>query len=116
MDDKIFVYQKPTCSKCRATVSLLEQSGQEFEAIDYYRERLTVDDLRELLGKLGMSARDILRGDEPAARSLENASNDEVLRAMAHDPDLIQRPIVVRGNRAELCRPPENVRALFESM
>jgi arsenate reductase len=113
LSEKILIYQKPTCSKCRATLSLLEESGQEFEAIDYYRERLTMDALRGLLEKLEMSARDILRKDEPSARALEGASDDEILAAMVEHPDLIQRPIAIRGNKAKLCRPPENVRALL---
>lgn len=114
MNDKIVIYQKPTCSKCRAALSLLNDSGVEFESINYYDVPLTADRLRELIQKLDMPVRDILRSDEPAARILSAASDDEIIKAMVENPDLIQRPIVVRGNKAKLCRPPENVLELLK--
>lgn len=114
MSDKIIIYQKPTCSKCRETLSLLKDSGEEFESINYYETPLTVDKLRELMQKLNMSVHDIMRKDEPTARNLSAASDDEIIKAMVDNPDLIQRPIVVRGNKAELCRPPENVLDLLK--
>ena len=114
MSDKIIIYQKPTCSKCRATLSLLKDSGAEFESINYYEAPLTVDKLRELIQKLNMSAFDVLRKNEPSARNLSAASDDEIIKAMVENPDLIQRPIVVRGSKAKLCRPPENVLDLLK--
>jgi len=114
MNDKIIIYQKPTCSKCRATLSLLKDSGKEFESINYYETPLTADKLREVVRKLNMTVRDILRKDEPLARTLDAVSDDELINAMVKNPDLIQRPIVVRGSKAKLCRPPENVMALLE--
>lgn len=113
MSDKIVIYQKPTCSKCRATLSLLNESGREFDAVNYYEMPLTAEKLRELIRKLNLPVRAVLRSDEPAAHGLESASDDEIIRAMVTNPDLIQRPIVVRGNEAKLCRPPENVLALL---
>lgn len=109
MTDKIVVYQKPTCSKCRATISLLNESGEEFESIDYYETPITVDELRELIKKLNLPVRDILRKHEPAAQYLSALSDDDIIKAMVENPDLIQRPIVVRGGKAKLCRPPEAV-------
>lgn len=114
MSDKIIIYQKPTCSKCRATLSLLKDSGEEFESVNYYEAPLTTDKLRELIQKLNMSVHDVLRKDEPSARNLSTASDDEIIKAMVEDPDLIQRPIVVRGDKAKLCRPPENVLDLLK--
>ncbi len=113
MADKIVIYQKPTCSKCRAALSLLKESGEEFESINYYETPLTVGELRELIQKLNLPVRDILRKDEPAAYNLSAASDDEIIKAMVENPDLIQRPIVVSGNRAKLCRPPETVMGLL---
>lgn len=114
MSDKIVIYQKPTCSKCRVALSLLNDSGEEFESINYYEVPLTADKLQELIQKLDIPVRDILRKDEPSARSLSTASDDEIIKAMVENPDLIQRPIVVRGNKAKLCRPPENVLELLK--
>jgi arsenate reductase len=117
MSDKIIIYQKPTCSKCKATISILKDSNEEFENINYYEVPLTSNQLRELRDKLGLSVRDMLRSDEKLARSLHladrNLSDDELIDLMVENPDLIQRPIVVRGNRAVLCRPPENVMKLL---
>jgi arsenate reductase len=117
MADRITIYQKPTCSKCRATLNLLRESGKEFDSVNYYETPLTAGQLRELLDKLALPARAILRVDEPLARSLQleerQVSDDELIRIMVENPDLIQRPIVVRGDDAVLCRPPENVMKLL---
>ena len=117
MHEKIVIYQKPTCSKCRAALALLRDSGHEFDTIDYYESPLSEESLRELIDKLGIPVRDVLRGDEPLARDLKLAqrqfSDEELIRIMVENPDLIQRPIVVRGDEAVLCRPPENVMKLL---
>ncbi|MBA4142081.1 MAG: arsenate reductase family protein [Nitrosospira sp.] len=117
MNNRIVVYQKPACSKCRATLALLKDRGAEFDAINYYEVPLTADGLRELIEKLGVPVSDVLRMDEPVARDLKLAkrlaerqlTDDELIRIMVENPDLIQRPIVVRGDEAVLCRPPEKV-------
>lgn len=117
MSDKIIIYQKPTCSKCRATLSILKDSKEEFESINYYEVPLTSNQLRELHEKLGLSVRDMLRSEEQLVHSLNLAgrqlSDDELIDIMVENPDLIQRPIVVRGDKAVLCRPPENVMKLL---
>lgn len=115
MGDKIAIYQKPTCSKCREALSILKESGREFDSINYYDDRLTVEVLRELVCKLGISVRDLLRADEPLARGTESVDDDELLRLMAENPDLIQRPIVVRGDSAVLGRPPERIKKLLDN-
>ncbi len=117
MSEKITVYQKPTCSKCRATLKLLNERGADFEAINYYEVPLTAGQLRELLKKLGISARELLRRDEPIAQELGIGKKDfpeeELIELMVKHPDLIQRPIVVRGEKAVLGRPVEKVNALL---
>ncbi|HTJ55048.1 MAG TPA: ArsC/Spx/MgsR family protein, partial [Nitrosospira sp.] len=96
---------------------LLKDSGEEFDAINYYETPLTAERLRELIGKLEIPARALLRSDEPLFRTLKLAerqlSDDELIGIMVENPDLIQRPIVVRGDQAVLCRPPENVTKLL---
>jgi arsenate reductase len=117
MTDKIKVYQKPTCSKCRTTLGLLRDRGVEFEAVNYYETPLGDAELRELIAKLGISPRELMRKDEQIYRDLQigkrELSDDELIRLMVENPDLIQRPIVVRGQRAVLGRPPENVEQLL---
>ena len=117
MSNKIKVYQKPTCSKCRATIGILKDKGADFELINYYENPLNVDELRRLVSKLGIAPRDLLRKGEQVYRDLGLAKrdlpDDELIRLMVENPDLIQRPIVVSGNKAVLGRPPENVDELL---
>jgi arsenate reductase (glutaredoxin) len=117
MKKKLTLYQKPTCSKCRETLRLLKERGMEFEAINYYETPISEADLRVLLKKLGLTAREILRKDEAVAKQLgigkKSFSDEELIALMAKHPDLIQRPIVVRGDQAVLGRPLENVEKLL---
>jgi len=117
MTEKIKVYQKPTCSKCRTTLGLLKERGADFESINYYEKPLTVEELRKLIAKLGIAPRELLRKSEQVYRDLGLAKreldDDELIRLMVENPDLIQRPIVVKGNKAVLGRPPENVEDLL---
>jgi arsenate reductase len=117
MTDKIKVYQKPTCSKCRTTLGLLRDRGVDFEEVNYYETPLGETELRDLIDKLGISPRELMRKDEQIYRELQigkrDLSDEELIRLMIENPDLIQRPIVVRGQRAVLGRPPENVEQLL---
>ena len=96
---------------------LLRESGVDFEKVNYYVEPLTKKKLRELLGKMNISARELLRTSEQVYRDLGLAQkqlpDDELIDLMIQNPDLIQRPIVERGKRAVLGRPVENVKALL---
>ena len=96
---------------------LLKERGADFEVINYFETPLTEADLRALLRKLGLRARDILRKDEPVAKELgigkKDFSDKKLIALMAKHPDLIQRPIVVQGSQAVLGRPPENVEKLL---
>jgi arsenate reductase (glutaredoxin) len=117
MKDKITVYEKPTCTKCREMDRLLRESGTPFEKVNYYIAPLTKEKLRELLAKMQISARKLLRTSEPIYRELgldkDEFTEDEIISLMIEHPDLIQRPIVERGSRAVLGRPTENVKELL---
>ena len=117
MADKIKIYQKPTCTKCRETIGILKERGVEFDSVNYYEAPLTAAELRDLVEKLGISPRDLLRKGEKVYRELKLAqrelTDDELIVLMIENPDLIQRPIVVRGKKAVLGRPPESVEDLF---
>lgn len=112
MED-LTIYHNPRCSKSRQTLALLEERNLEPEIVLYMNDVPSRDTLRELLDKLGMRAADLLRKSESAYKDLnladENLSEDQLLDAMISEPRLIQRPIVVAGDRAVLGRPPENV-------
>ena len=96
---------------------LLRASGVDFEKVNYYINPLSEKKLRELVKKMGIQPRELLRKTEPIYRELglskNDFSDDEIIALMAENPDLIQRPIVERGNRAVLGRPSENVKALL---
>jgi arsenate reductase (glutaredoxin) len=117
MSERITVYQKPTCTKCRSTLKILRERGAEFDSVNYYETPLTANQLRDLIKKLGISPRELLRKDEQVYRDLglarRNVSDDELIDLMTANPDLIQRPIVVRGDKAVLGRPPETVEELL---
>ena len=96
---------------------LLRESGISFEKVNYYLEPLSKKKLTELLRKMNMKPRDLLRKSEPVYKKLgladDKFSDSELIGLMIEHPDLIQRPIVERGNRAVLGRPTENVKALL---
>jgi arsenate reductase len=95
----------------------LQENGYDFSKVNYYIEPLSEVKLRELLDKMKMSPRDLLRTSEPIFRELglgkDEFTDDEIISLMIKHPDLIQRPIVERGKRAVLGRPTENVRELL---
>src|SRR6267378_4716298 len=117
MSDNITVYEKPTCTKCREMDRFLRESGVDFSKINYYLEPLTEKKLRELIKKMDIKPRELLRSSESIYRALglgkKDFSDDEIIALMVQHPDLIQRPIVERGDRAVLGRPTENVKALL---
>src|SRR5918993_4330108 len=97
---------------------LLRESGVDYEKVNYFVEPIGERKLRELLKKMKLAPRELLRKGEAAYRELGLASSettdDEIIRAMVEHPELIQRPIVERGERAVLGRPTENIRELYE--
>ncbi|GIW47449.1 MAG: arsenate reductase [Deltaproteobacteria bacterium] len=115
--EKVKIYVKPTCTTCRKALRILKDRGVDFEVIDYYRKPLTVEKLRQLLKKLGLSPGDILRKSGEMYKRLGlskgDLSDSEVLDLMLKYPDLIQRPIVEKGNKAILARPVEKIYELL---
>lgn len=111
------VHEKPTCSTCRKLRALLAERGVEFESIDYHETGISEGELRELLRKLEAGPREVLRTREPLVKELrlEDAaiSDDELIGLMSANPALVQRPIVVRGERALLARPVERALELL---
>ena len=111
---KITVYQKPTCTTCRQVYAALQESGVDFDAVNYYTDPISAAKLKELLRKMGMPARELLRTKEPIYKALglggKELSDDQIVDLMVTHPDLIQRPIVERGARAILARPAERVK------
>lgn len=114
---KIIIYQKPTCSTCRETVKLVQASGQPYATVNYYEQPFTKAKLKDLLKKAGLAAKDILRSKEEVYKQLGLAKKalpeDELMNLMLKHPDLIQRPLVEKGDRVILARPAETVKKLL---
>ncbi len=111
------IYHNPRCSKSRATLALLEERGVQPEVVLYLDTPPSAKQLRQLLDKLGMSASQLVRRgeDDWKASGLGlDAADGDIIEAMATHPRIIERPIVVCGDRAVLGRPPENVLALLD--
>ncbi|MEM1111315.1 MAG: arsenate reductase (glutaredoxin) [Pseudomonadota bacterium] len=116
MSDYI-IYHNPRCSKSRNTLALLEERGISPGVILYLQTAPNADEIRMLLTKLDLKATDLVRRGEAeykAERLSRDSSEDALIAAMAKHPKLIERPIVVHGDRAVLGRPPENVLEFFD--
>lgn len=116
-DDEILLLHNPRCSKSRAALGLLEQAGVGFTQRCYLEEPLSLKELRDLRARLDRPAREWLRSSEKTAREagLSAACDEgEILAAMQRDPILMERPIIVRGRRAVVGRPPERLNDLLD--
>jgi arsenate reductase len=107
------VYEKPTCTTCQRLAALLQERGVEFTRVNYFTERLTEAQLQGLLARAGLRPRDVVRMKDVGARELPLDDDDATLRVLVERPELLQRPIVDRGDRAVLARPPETVLELL---
>jgi len=111
------LYHNPRCSKSRGALELLKENGIEPEIVPYLETPPSEDQLRELLGMLGIPARELLRKGEEEYRALglgdPALGEDEIIAAMAAHPRLIERPVFVHRGRAVIGRPPEQVLGLL---
>jgi arsenate reductase len=112
----LIIWTNPSCSKSNATEALIGELGVEASSRRYLVESPTREELEDVLRKLGTDdPRAITRTHEPAYAGLEDADRDALLDALATHPELIERPIAIRGDRAVVCRPPERLLELLES-
>ena len=112
MDDLI-IYEKPTCTTCRKMVKLLKEKGVDFERVNYFIEPLPREKMEDLIRRTGLPVREFLRTREKAYKELglkdRSLSDQALLDALAQHPELLQRPILERGDRVILGRPVEKV-------
>lgn len=116
MSDTLRVYHNARCSKSRTACQLLEERGLSFEVVEYLKTPPSRDELVAVLKKLGMGAEGIVRKGEAIYKAEfegRTLSEAEWLDALVAHPILIERPIVVRGERAVIGRPPERVLELL---
>ena len=110
------IYHNPRCSKSRQTLKILTDNGIEPEILEYLIDVPTIEELKTVLKKLGLAPIQILRKGEAIFKEKykgQDLSDDQWLAAMVENPKLIERPIVINGNKAVLGRPPENVLELI---
>lgn len=113
----ISIYHNPECSKSRAALALLEENDVSPEIIYYLETPPNIEDLKKLLDKLNLQLSDIIRRSEDDFDELglddETLSEEIVLDLLQKHPQLLQRPIVVKGDKAIIARPPEDVLGLI---
>ncbi|QHL89249.1 arsenate reductase (glutaredoxin) [Nibribacter ruber] len=108
----ITIYHNNRCSKSRGALELLQEAGKEVEVKSYLTQPPTVQELQEVLAKLGLGPEDIIRKTESLYKEQyagKHLTQQEWLQVLVENPILIERPIVVNGDKAVIARPPENV-------
>ncbi|MBL4807987.1 MAG: arsenate reductase (glutaredoxin) [Rhodobacteraceae bacterium] len=112
----IKIWHNPRCSKSRATLALLIENGVEPEILDYQKTPPTADELRRVITALRIKAIDLVRTNEAAfkdANLTKESTDDALIAAMVQTPKLIERPVVLNGDKAAIGRPPEQVLAIL---
>lgn len=112
----IQIYHNPRCSKSREALQLLEETGKQHNVILYLKNELTKAQLTELINKLGIAPIELVRKNEQVWKNEykgKELTNDEVINAMIVNPKLIERPIVVNGNKAVVARPAATLKEIL---
>ncbi|MCH2456126.1 MAG: arsenate reductase (glutaredoxin), partial [Idiomarina sp.] len=109
---EVTIYHNPRCSKSRQTLELLKEKSIEPEVVEYLKTPPNAAELKDILSKLGLSADELMRKKEAIYKELGLAGvsdENELITAMVNNPKLIERPIVIKGDKATIGRPPESV-------
>ncbi|MEL4455405.1 arsenate reductase (glutaredoxin) [Lutimonas vermicola] len=110
------IYHNPRCSKSRQGLAILQEAHQDPEIINYLKNPVSFEELRDILNKLGIPAIDLIRKNEAIWKEEfknKNLSETELIEAMITYPKLIERPIVVHGDKAVIGRPPEKIKDII---
>lgn len=110
------IYHNPRCRKSREGLAILQEAQVEIDVIEYLKNPVSGEELQDILQKLGIPAIDLVRKNEAIWKEKfknKNLSESEVIEAMVDFPKLIERPIVIKGDKAVIGRPPENISALL---
>lgn len=113
----VTIWHNPRCSKSRNAVALLEEQGVEAEVVKYLDTPPSKEELVEMLAMLGLSARELMRTKEAIYKELnlkEETDEEKLIEAMAANPKLIERPIVIKEGKAAIGRPIENIVELLK--
>lgn len=113
MSSEVRIYYNPKCSKCQLSMKLLDDNGISPDVVEYLNQPPTTDELNEILDLLALQPRELMRQHETPYKTLklddESLTRDELIQAMVDNPILIERPIVIKGNKATIGRPPEKI-------
>ena len=113
----IKIYHNPRCTKSRQGLKYLQEKGLDFEVVEYLKEGLKEEELESILTKLNFSPMDLIRKNEAIWKSdfkaKVNLSDQQVIQAMVQHPKLMERPIVINGDKAAVGRPTENIESVF---
>lgn len=110
------IYHNPRCKKSRETLQILEEKGADFEIVEYLKNPPSEKELKVVLSKLDIKPEALLRKGEKIFKENykgKELSDTEWIKAMVENPKLIERPIVIKGDKAIIGRPPKNVLELF---
>ncbi|MFC6999006.1 arsenate reductase (glutaredoxin) [Rufibacter roseus] len=110
------IYHNNRCSKSRETLALLQSSGQPLKVVHYLTDTPSAEELQTVLEKLGLGPEDIIRKGEKLYKEVyagQHLTQQEWLQVLVQNPVLIERPIVVHGNKAVIGRPPQNVLSIL---
>lgn len=113
----ITIWHNPRCSKSRNAINLLEEKNINADVVKYLESTPSVEEIKNVLSLLGMGAKELMRKGETVYKDLGLAEvNDEtkLIEAMAQNPILIERPVIIRGNKAVIARPIENLEELLK--
>lgn len=108
----IKIYHNNRCSKSRNGIQLLEESGKEFEIVKYLENIPSIEELSQIIEMLGISPTDLVRKNEKIWKENykgKELSDNEIIKAMVENPKLIERPIIINGNKAVIGRPTEKI-------
>jgi len=112
----IKIYHNNRCSKSRCGLQILEDSGKEFEVVKYLEDIPSINELKDIISLLGISPIELVRKNETIWKEKyksKNLSDDAIIEAMMKNPKLIERPIIINGNKAVIGRPPEKIMSII---
>ena len=113
MSDKVQIFHNPRCSKSRQTKEILENQGVDANIVEYLKTPPTTAELEKILDMLGLEPRELMRKNESVYKENnlgdDSLTREQLIQAMVDNPILIERPIVIKGNKAAIGRPPEKV-------
>lgn len=117
MNNKVKIFYNPNCSKCRLSMDILNEKGTDVTIIEYLNTPPNSTELSDIIDTLGIEPRDLMRQHEVPYKenNLDNPdlNREQLIQAMINHPILIERPIVIKGNKAVIGRPPEKILDLF---